>query len=441
MNLPPRNVGKVQSVSTGYRPRSGQQLAHRRLKRFNILLVHRRWGKSVFAINEMIDKALRNELPYPIYGYFAPTYSLVEDIAYSYFKQFLKDVPGVEYNQQKLRIKINRPDKGDHIIIQLKSTDSVTSAIGRYYDGVVLDEKQDQDPIFFNKLMPTLSDRKGWMIILGTPRGDDPLTKQYHTFKNDPTWFVTKIRASESGVIPQDELEIQKASMLPEQYALEFECDETAALVGSYYGTDIAKLVEDKKVGVYPHDPNFECETAWDLGMSDLNTIWILQQIRGEIRVIDYISDNGKGLDFYVGLLYQKRYIYNRHYFPHDIRVRELGTGITREETLYNLGLQRGSVVIAEKMSILDGINAVRMLLPKCTFNESTTMEGIKCLRNYQRNYDAMKQTYAKTPLHNWASHGADAFRTLAVAIKPPMEQMRRNSLPLVAATDYNVFD
>jgi len=441
MSLPPKNIGRVKNVSTGYIPRSIQALLHNKLKRFNVLMCHRRFGKSVFAINEMIDQALRCNQMYPIYIYYAPTYSLVEDIAWAYLKQFLKDVPGVEWNQQKLRAKIDRPDRGDHIIIQLKSADSLTSAIGRYADGVVLDEYQDINPIFFNKLMPMLADRKGWMIILGTPRGDCDLTIKLNMFKSTAGWFTCKIKASESGVISQEELDIQRMSMLPEQYALEFECDETAAMIGSYYGSDVEKLIEGKRVGVYPHDPSFECETAWDLGMSDLNTIWIIQQIRGEVRVIDYISDNGKGLDHYVGLLYKKRYIYSRHYMPHDIRVRELGTGVTREQTLYNLGIPQGTIHVAEKMGVLDGINAVRMLLPRCTFDEPNTTEGLKCLRNYQRVHDAIKQTFSRTPLHNWASHGADAFRTLAVAIKPPMEQMRRNRLITQASADYNVFD
>lgn len=442
MSMPPRIVGRVQSISTGYAPRAGQVLLHKRLKRFNVLMLHRRFGKSVFAINEMIDQALRNMKPYPVYGYFAPTFTLVEEIAWSYFKQFLKDVPDVDYNQQKLRIKIFRKNMGDHITIQLKSTDSINAAVGKYYDGTVLDEYQDINPIFFNKLMPTLSDRKGWLIILGTPRGDDDLTKKLNAFKDHASWYTCKIRASESGVISEEELEIQRASMLPEQYELEFECNESAALVGSYYGSIMEELLSTNKIGIYPHDPSFEVDTAWDLGMSDLNTIWFVQQVHGEVRVIDYLSNNGKGFDFYVGEMFKKKYVYRYHYLPHDIRVRELGstTGTTREDSLYSLGIQRGSVVIAEKLSPLEGINVVRMLLPRCTFNLATTEEGVKCLRNYQRVYDPMKQVYAKTPMHNWASHGADGFRTLALALKPPSSEIRRNSLPQQAITEYNCF-
>lgn len=440
MGIPPRIVGKVREISTGYTPRPGQAVLHRKLKRFNVLMLHRRFGKSVFAINEMIDQALRNNKKYPVYGYFAPTFNLVEEIAWGYFQQFLKEVPGVEFNQQKLRIKIHRQQLGDHITIQLKSTDQLTAAIGKYYDGVVLDEFQDTNPIFFNKLMPTTSDRQGWMIILGTPRGDDDLTRKLNMFKDNPQWFTCKVRASESGVIPPEELEIQRLSMLPEQYELEFECNETAALTGSYYGTIIEQLHNDKRIGIYPHDPNFEVDTGWDLGMNDLNTIWFVQQIRGEVRIIDYITDSSKGLGHYVSELYKKPYVYRYHYLPHDVKVRELGSGLTREETLYNLGLKRGSIVIADKLGVLDGINAVRQLLPTCTFNEVTTELGLKCLRNYQRKYDDKKQTFLKEPLHNWASHGADGFRTLAVALKPPTKDMIRNSLPQQAIVDYNIF-
>lgn len=440
MSQAPRIVGKVQQVSTGYVPRPFQKILHNHLKRFNVLLMHRRFGKSVFAINETIDKALRCTHKYPVYGYFAPTFQLVEEIAWGYFQQFLKNVPGVEFNQQKLRVKIPRPWLGDHITIQLKSTDNPDSTIGKYYMGVVLDEYQSMSPVVFNRLLPTLSDYQGWCIIIGTARGDNDLSKKFKEFSSNPNWFCKKIRASESGVLPQEELDILRSTMLPEEYAQEMECDETAALIGSFYGTLIEQAIKEGRVGIYSHDPGIEVDTAWDLGMNDLNTIWFIQQKGGRVFVIDYLSDSGKGLSHYVSELMKKPYVYRYHYLPHDVKVRELGTGKTREDTLYDLGIKRNSIVIAEKMGKLDGINAVRNLLPKCSFDELRTEQGLKCLKNYQREFDAKLQTFKPTPLHNWASHGSDAFRTLAVAIKPESDMIRNTIATTQAITEYNPF-
>ena len=406
-------------------------------------MLHRRFGKSVFAINEMIDKALRCELPYPVYGYFAPTFRLVEEIAWGYFQQFLKDVPGVEYNQQKLRIKIPRPWRGDHIYIQLKSTDDPDAVVGKYYDGGVLDEYQSMNPVVFNRLIPTLSDRKGWLIIIGTPRGDNDLVKKLNTYKDHPQWYTVKIKASESGVIPDEELQIMKDSMLPEEYEQELECSETAALIGSYYGTILEQITENKQIGNFPFDNNLEVDTAWDLGMNDLNTIWFFQQKNNQIFIIDYYTHSGKGLPYYANELLKKPYNYRYHYCPHDIQVRDLSqiNGITREEVLYNSGIKRGSIITVPRCSnVAENINAVRQTLPLCFFNEPLVLEGVKCLRNFQRKFDQDKQTFADKPLHNWASHGADAFAMLARGRREPDAIRKNKPLQTMANTDYNVF-
>jgi hypothetical protein len=364
----------------------------------------------------------------------------VEEIAWGYFQQYLKDIPEVEFNQQKLRVKIPRPWLGDHITIQLKSTDNPDSTVGKYYMGVVLDEYQSMNPVVFNRLLPTLSDYSGWCIIIGTARGDNDLSKKFKMFSNDSNWFCKKIKASESGVISDEELSILRANMLPEEYAQEMECDESAALIGSYYGGLMEQADKEGRIGIYSHDPSIEVDTAWDLGMSDNNTIWFIQQKNGRVFAVDYITNNGKGLSFYVAEMMKKPYVYRHHYLPHDVKVRELGTGRTREDTLYELGLKRNSIVIAEKLGKLDGIKAVRNLLPKCFFNVVTTEEGLKCLKNYQREFDSKMQTFRTNPLHNWASHGADAFRTLAVAIKPESDMIKQRQIITQANTEYNPF-
>lgn len=439
MGMPPKVTGKVLNFDTGYRPRPFQKLLHQRLKRFNVLVLHRRFGKSVFAINEIIDRALRTKNPNPVFGYFAPTFTLVEEIAWAYFKQFLKDIPGVEFNSAKLRITIQRPWLNDYVTIQLKSTDNPDSAIGKYYDFVVLDEYQSISPEFFPKLLPTLSDRKGGLLILGTPRSRNDLYDKHQLAKKFPNeWYTLVLKASESGVIPQEELNIQRASMLEEEYLQEFECSFTSALVGSYYGKVMEELEQKGQITSVNYDPHLDVDTFWDLGMDDSTTIWFVQQGRDGVRIIDYLEDNGKSLAHYVGEINRKPYNYRYHTFPHDVRVREMGTGKSREEILRSLGIRQ--LDVAPKLPINDGINAVRMLLPTCWFDKTKCHKGLEALRFYQREYDSTNKKYKDKPKHDWASHGCDAFRVLAMCLKPPTNQLKRLSLPRKVNSDYNIF-
>lgn len=451
MGLPPKIVGKVQEISTGYTPRTHQKWLHGKLKRFNVLVFHRRFGKSVFAINEMIDRALRNTKSYPVYGYFAPTFSLVEEIAWVYFQEYCKDIPGVKFNQQKLRITIDRPEYGDFITIQLKSTDKPDSVIGKYYDGAVLDEYQSMDPDVFNKLFPTLSDRQGWLIIIGTARGTNDLYRKHELAKKNPgEWFTMVLKASETKIIPESELALARAAMLPEQYEQEYESSFSSALVGSYYGSILEEMTRNKQIRRVLHDPALDVDTSWDLGMDDSMTIWFVQQLGSEKRIIDYYEFNGKGLDHYINFMNKKPYVYRYYIMPHDIEVRELGTGKSRKEVLISFGIKEHQIIVVPKMDPRDRINAARLALPTFYINDTGwtdergklngCAQGLDALRNYARSYDQKTQKFSDKPDHNWASHGADSFGTLCFGLKPPGDPARMNKMYTTAKTEYNIY-
>jgi hypothetical protein len=191
-----------------------------------------------------------------------------------------------------------------------------------------------------------------------------------------------------------------------------------ASIKGAYYASQMAKAREQKRLCRVPIETGVPVNTAWDLGMDDQTVIWFHQRIGLENRIIDYYENNGEGLAHYVKVLQDRGYLYGEHFFPHDISVRELGTGQSRLERLESLGMQNITVV-SSALSLEDGIEAVRNFLPTCWIDEVRCDPGINALDNYQKEWDEKLGGFREKPLHNWASHGADGFRMLAIGFSP----------------------
>ena len=185
---------------------------------------------------------------------------------------------------------------------------------------------------------------------------------------------------------------------------------------GSYYGRAFQEIYRQNRICHVPYEPNLPVYTAWDLGMSDETSIWFLQFYGKEIRAIDYYENNGEGLAHYANVLREKGYKYARHFAPHDIAVRELGSGVSRLETASKLGIRFER--IPTNVDVMGGIENVRELLQYCWFDEVKTEQGRKCLEAYKKEWDEKHSCYKTQPLHDWSSHGADAFRTAAQAWK-----------------------
>jgi len=224
--------------------------------------------------------------------------------------------------------------------------------------------------------------------------------------------------------------------MTEEQYQQEFECSFTAAIIGAYYAKLIADAEDAGKITRVPYDPSLPVHTAWDLGMNDSTAIWFAQIFRGgAVNVIDYYESSGVGLDHYAEVLRQKEYHYGDHLAPHDIEVRELGSGKSRLETAYNLGIR---FRVIPKMKIADGINAARMMLPKCYFDDDKCAVGLECLKQYRQDWDDKRQIFRNHPRHDFTSHAADAFRYLAVGLQNREAGVRAPQS--VAENSYNPF-
>lgn len=407
-----------QRVVIPYKPRPLQAEIHSRLDkhRWAGLVLHRRFGKTVMLENQLIKRAMLCDKPRPRFAYVAPYLKQAKTVAWDYLKYYTKNIPHREINESELRI--NFPSINDSQI-RLFGSDNPDALRGIYLDGVVFDEYQDSDPrVFTSILRPALSDRQGWAVFSGTPNGRNHFYDMINDNADSLDWYIRVLKASETGVLAQEELDDARRIMSPEEYEREYECSFDNAIIGSYYGTQLNDAVKDGRVCNVPYDPALPVITAWDLGVGDSTAIWFVQKFQKEIRVIDYFEASGEGMAFYAKELTQRPYTYEQHIMPHDIRVRELGTGKSRYETALSLGIK--PITIAKSLPVDDGIQAVRNILPMCWFDKKKTEQGRAALQDYHKEYDELRKEYKNRPYHDWTSHGADSFRMFAVGYSEP---------------------
>ena len=424
-------------VKIPYKPRELQAEMHEKLKRWNVLVMHRRFGKTVFAVNHMIKHVLTCPLPRPRVALIAPTFTQAKRISWDYVKHYAGVIPGVTFNETELRADF--PNNGRIMLLSGENPDALR---GIYLDLCVFDEYGMQNPRVWGEVVrPALSDREGAAIFLGTPAGHNHFfdilqqAKEQEDEGSDQ-WYWKIAKASETKVVKELELDAAKMQMTPEQYEQEYECSFTAAIIGAYYGKLLAALDDENRITRVPYDPALPVHTAWDLGINDSTAIWFAQVYRGgAVNVIDYYENSGVGLDHYAEVLRQKDYHWGDHLAPHDIEVRELGSGKSRLETAFGLGIR---FKVIPKMKIADGINAARMLIPKCYFDREKCNEGLEMLRQYRQEWDDRKRMFRDQPRHDFTSHSADAFRYLALGLENRTKMTKAPQL--VAVNEYNPF-
>lgn len=401
-------MAEVEEVIIPYKPRPHQLQIHDALEvnRFGVAVCHRRFGKSVMAINHLIRAALMCDKPNPRYAYVAPTYTQSKRIAFDYLQQYTRPL-NPQINISELRVDFYGRR------ISLYGADNPDSLRGIYLDGVVLDEVGDMNPKVWNEVLrPALADRQGWALFIGTPKGANHFKDFRDRAESEPGWALLEFRASETGILPQEELDAAKKEMGDDKYAQEFECSFAASVEGSYYGKILNDLPAER-FGQFERDDLLKTYTAWDLGVGDSTAIWVAQVMGKEVRLLDYMENHGVGLDYYVNWIRDNGYSTAEHILPHDVEVRELGTGRSRKEVLQDLGL---SITVCPRLGVDDGIQAVRRLLPNCWFHPGTK-QGLDALRNYRREYDEKRNVFYDKPLHDWSSHASDSFRYLAVGM------------------------
>ena len=401
---------KIKIVEVPYRPREYQLEVHKNRKRFSVLVCHRRFGKSVLSINELIKTAA--DKPRSLCAFIAPTYRQGKSIAWEYLKFYTQPLLkiGGTRNESELRIDLFNGSR-----IQIFGADNPDSIRGLGFDAVVLDEYAIMAPRVWTEIVrPAVADKLGWVLFIGTPMGHNQFWEVYdYALRGHDEWYGKLYRASDTKVIPVEELEQARSIMTPEQYEQEFECSFTAAVSGSYYGRLITKAEKDGRIGNVPIDDNVGVETWWDLGIGDSTAIWFAQRVGQEIHLVDYYETSGESLAHYADVLNEKNYSYTSHIAPHDIMARELGTGKSRLEVANELGIDFD---IAPKLEVDHGIESVRNALPFCYFDREKCKVGLDALRQYRKQWDEKNQVFKNKPLHNWCSHAADSFRYGCVA-------------------------
>ena len=410
----------TQRVVIPYAPRKAFLPFHQRKQRWAVMVAHRRAGKTVACINDLIRAALSEGKIDGRYAYIAPQFNQAKDVAWMYLKRFCGVIPGAEFNESELRVDLPNGSR-----IRLYGADNPDRLRGIYLDGVVLDEYADMRPSVWGEIVrPLLTDRQGWAVFIGTPKGRNAFWSVWDQAASNDRWFRLMLRAGETGILPADELADAQRDMTPEQYAQEFECSFEAAILGAYYAKELRDAENDGRICPVPVERSALVHVAWDLGVGDSTALVFCQVIGREWRIVDYYEANGVGLDHYVQVLNGKGYTYGDQILPHDVGVRELGTGRSRLEVLDSLGVRNVKVLPAT--SVDDGINAVRMTLPKCWFDATRCHDLLEALRQYRTEYDDRLKRFKPRPLHDWTSHAADAFRYLCVGLDeytPPKRQ------------------
>jgi phage terminase large subunit len=423
-----------------YEPRPAFMPFHERSERWSSLVVHRRGGKTVACVHETIARASYTNKKNARYAYIAPFYRQAKDVAWGYLKEFGGDLID-KVRESELRVELF-----NGAWITLYGADNPDALRGLYFDGVILDEYGDCRPSLWGTVvLPTLADRKGWAVFIGTPKGKNHFYEVHKRSKLEKNWYSMTLPASVSGIIDDEELLEMKAQMTDEAYNQELECDFEAAVQGTFYANQVQELELSGQIApdAATHDPRKKVYVAADLGFSDSTAFWFWQQRADGFAVIDYYEAQGKKIPHYLAMLDSRGYEYHTIYLPHDAKAETLATDKSTVEQVINHFKGTDAVIdVVPKLKVQHGIDAARFVLPQCYFNQIKCYEGIEALRSYRRSYDEVKKCYSDKPWHDWASDGADAFRYFAVscrADKRPDSLKKRQLTVKIEAPKYKL--
>lgn len=404
----------------------------------------------------MCDYLLNLDLKNPQGAYIAPTFSQAKRVLWVIAKDYFLKIPGATANEADLKITIPRPSRGDFVTFLLLGAENPDGLRGLYLDYAVLDEVAQMNPTVWTMVVrPALSDRLGRALFIGTCNGRGFFYQLYDgalngfpqedgTRKKDPDWHAFMLKADESGIIPQDELDSARAIMSAESFAQEYLCDFNAGMVGAYFAKEMAAAEKDNRVCAVPYDASLPVDTYWDLGMSDVTAIWFVQQLRTSYRVIRYDEAPDLKISEWAARVKKHGYDLRFCYLPHDVKNRELsGNSNTRLDDFQRAFGRRACRVVPRIEDKLDSINAARVILGKCWFDVGNCKRGLDALAAYQRRWDEKSQAFSPKPLHNWASNGSDAFQCFAMGASEREENQTSNfggRRPYEAQTEYDPF-
>lgn len=472
---------EVQRVEVPYAPRKWAKRMHASYKRWFVLVLHRRAGKTTSELNHHQRYAMDDELERArlafllpgdqrtidglmakrrIYWHVMPTLTQAKSVAWDMLKDISRPIPGIHTNASDLEVTYPNGNK-----VRLRGADDPDSLRGPGLRGLSLDEfSQIQGKVFDEILSKALSDQLGYCIFSGTIQGKDQLYNLWSGAKNSSEWFAMwqdideSLRTEDGPTIAallrsmaDDRKLILDGAMTKAAFDQEWYLSPEAAIKGAIFGTEMANARKEGRVTRVPYDPALPVDTDWDLGIGDATSIWFSQSLKtGEVRLVDYYENSGLGFEHYAKALRgqleeigdekqieairaanerRRRYVYGTHWGPHDVVVKELGTGKTRVETAASYGIRfevTPRLTQGDRGEVEEGINAARLLLARCYFDEAATEAGREALTHYRRDYNSRLDELKPTPVHDWSSHGADAFRGLAVRHQIPREKAQK---------------
>ncbi len=416
-------------VNTGYVPRPLQAEIHPLIKRFSVLAIHRRFGKTVFAINHGIDVGLKCTKLNPQVSFVSPLYKQSKNVAWQYLKDATYMIPNSKSYESELKVMIPLSDldgKPNVLTIQLFGADNPDSLRGMYHDFVIFDEFGNQPIVIWTEVVsPALADRKGGALFLGTPNGKNHFYDVYQKAlskmaEGDDQWFAATYGADTSGVLPEEELQAQQDNLSDEEYRQEFLCDWSASVRGAYYSAQLARARKEGRMLRIPHESGLPVFCAFDIGVDDYTACWFFQCFANEIRCIRYEQWQNMGLLDVMKEVSHLPYIYGTIYLPWDAKQRERSSGKQVYTLIEELGFE---VWVVERQTMKSGIERVREIFTQVYFDEVMCAVGIDCLENYSKKINPKTKEYMDIPNHDKYSHGADAFRYLAQAYDPYLGQ------------------
>jgi len=405
-----QSTARAEIVATGdYQPRQWALAVHAGIesRRNSIVVAHRRAGKTVLVVAQVINEMFACPHPNPQWAYIAPTARQARMVSWPYFTKMLAHIPGIEFREHALEIRF--PNGGR---IMLASGEGYDRLRGLYLDGCVVDEVADcPESLIPAVLRPALSDRKGKLILIGTVKGRGPFWQTYLRARHSPDWYAGIFLPDDTNVIDADELALLRREMSDDEYRQEMLCDPDAAVRGSYYGESLRKLTDRGGVTSVPFDPALTVTVGLDLGISDSTACWFAQLHRGgEIRLIEYAEWQNTSFLQIIREIRARGYVDVDWIGPHDLSVREYTSGQSRYDAAADVGVV---FTIAPRLPVIDGIEAVRRAMPRMVFDDMGTQMGREFLALYRSEWDDKRRVLSRNPVHDFSSHAADALRYL----------------------------
>lgn len=390
-----------------------------------ISIAHRRWGKDDVALHRT---AIAMHERVGSYWHCLPEYAQARKAIWTAVNPHTGKRRIDEAFPHELRESTN--DQEMFIRFKIGSTwqaigsDRYNSLVGAGVAGFVGSEWALANPSAWAYIRPMLEENNGWAAFITTPRGRNHAHAMYEMAANNPRWFAEVSTVHNTGALSPEQITESMAEYVAlygadlgrAQFQQEYECSFNAAILGAFYALEMLAVRAEGRIEDDLQAIDAPVHRAWDLGVRDDTSIWFWQVVGGQIFILDCYSASGVGLEHYASVIDEKytknNWQHGIDYVPHDARVKELGTGRTRVETMESLGLRPRLVPNA---GLLDGINAARQTLPRVVFHGRCDA-GMSALEQYRREWNDDQKIFRQAPLHDWTSHYADSFRYLALA-------------------------